>query len=706
MAIFGTKIKTESKPKKEAAYERRKAAARNRNVAMATEGRDIGTIPAVVNSKRREACARNLRLYCETYFPERFNLAWSDDHLEVIAKIETSVLYGGLFAEAMPRGDGKTSIAEVAVLWGGSYGYHMMISVLAAIKSKSVEILDSIKVELENNPRLGDDFPEICYPIRCLDGIANRCKGQLCNGAHTNITWTKDKIIFPTIEGSKASGIIIKVGGLTGGDIRGMKHTRIDGYVVRPSFVMIDDPQTDKTARSRTQNEVREKLLQGAVLGMAGPGKKIAAVMPCTVIQPGDMADRILDRDKHPDWNGVRKKMVYAWPSNEKLWDEYAVIRAEGLRAEDGGAAANEFYRKHRAAMDAGAVVGWPARFNDNEVSAIQHAMNLKLRDESTFYAEYQNEPMDEHADSELLTSDQIAAKINGFEQYHIPIECHYLTLYEDVHDKVIYWAIVAWGEGFTGYVIAYGAYPDQHKRFFIMRNAQRTLGRAAPGAGREGAIFAGLQKLNEEILSKEYIRADGVKLRINFCMIDSGWETETVNQFIAQHPSNILFPSKGVAVSAASTPWEDRKPKKGEMLGNHWKVAAIPGKAKGRYIQIDANFWKSFIHARLAVAMGDPGCLSLFGRKRSDGQPASPEQHRMIAEHLTAEFRVITMGHGRNVDEWKLLPNRPDNHLFDCLAGCAVGASILGLSVMGKAIPAAPAKNKKRRQRVSYLSA
>jgi hypothetical protein len=39
-------------------------------------------------------------------------------------------------------------------------------------------------------------------------------------------------------------------------------------------------------------------------LRLAGPGKKISGIMPYTVIRPGDMADRILDRDKHPQWQG------------------------------------------------------------------------------------------------------------------------------------------------------------------------------------------------------------------------------------------------------------------------------------------------------------------------------------------------------------------------------------------------------------------
>ena len=93
-----------------------------------------------------------------------------------------------------------------------------------------------------------------------------------------------------------------------------MKYKRSDGHAVRPSLVVLDDPQTDESARSLSQCANRESILAGAVLGLAGPGKKISGIMPCTVIRPADMADNILDRDKHPEWNGERTKMVYAFP--------------------------------------------------------------------------------------------------------------------------------------------------------------------------------------------------------------------------------------------------------------------------------------------------------------------------------------------------------------------------------------------------------
>ena len=69
---------------------------------------------------------------------------------------------------------------------------------------------------------------------------------------------------------------------------------------------------------SLTQCQQREAILASDILGMAGPGQKIAALVCCTVIRPGDMADNVLDRKKHPQWQGERTKMVDSFPSNEK----------------------------------------------------------------------------------------------------------------------------------------------------------------------------------------------------------------------------------------------------------------------------------------------------------------------------------------------------------------------------------------------------
>jgi len=62
--------------------------ARARNMALSLSGGDIGDLPDVVDPERRARCEHSFRLFCETYFPQTFNLPWSDDHLKVIGKIE------------------------------------------------------------------------------------------------------------------------------------------------------------------------------------------------------------------------------------------------------------------------------------------------------------------------------------------------------------------------------------------------------------------------------------------------------------------------------------------------------------------------------------------------------------------------------------------------------------------------------------------
>jgi len=87
---------------------------------------------------------------------------------------------------------------------------------------------------------------------------------------------------------------------------------------------------------------------------------------------------------------------------------------------------------------------------------------------------------------------------------------------------------------------------------------------------------------------------------------------------------------------------------------------------------------------------MGDPGCLSLFGRDTA--------AHQLIAEHITAETCVKVSAQGRVVDEWKWKESRPDNHWFDCLVGCAVAANLAGAS-----LPGIIQVRKRKRERVDF---
>jgi hypothetical protein len=665
-------------------YEHRRADLAHRSRQLSEAGRDIGDLPAAADPERRAAGRLDLRRFCEQYIAGVFTLPWSPDHLRVIAKIEEAVLRGGLFAMATPRGFGKSSLCEMACLWAVLYGHRDFVVLIGSDEAHATDMLESLKTELETNDLLLADFPEAIFPIHALAGIPHRAGGQLYRGERTHIGWTAKEIVLPTIPGSPAAGAIIRVAGITG-RIRGMKFKRPDGRAVRPSLVVLDDPQTDESARSLSQCQHREAILAGAVLGLAGPGQKIAGIMPCTVIRSGDMADRILDRDVHPEWNGERTRMVYAFPTATALWEAYAKLRADGLRAGHGLSDATAYYVINRDAMDTGARIAWPERFNHDEISAIQHAMNLKLQDAAAFSAEYQNEPLIESMPGgDDLSSAVIAAKLNGLGHAEVPVAGQHLTAFIDVQQAALFWAVCAWEEDFTGYILDYGTWPDQRRTYFTLREVRRTLLLATPGSGIEGAIYAGLDQCVGDLIARRWQRDDGASLAIGRLLIDANWgqSTDVVYQFCRQTAhAAIAMPSHGRFVGAASLPFSDYQRKRGDRVGHHWRIPAVVGRTAVRHVLFDTNFWKSFIQARFAVPMGDPGCLSLYGR--------DPERHRLISEHLTAEYRVRTSGRGREVDEWKLRPSGGDNHWLDGVVGCAVGAAMLGAVLAGTAASA-----------------
>jgi len=675
-----------------ASYQRHKERARDRAAIESARGRDIGQLPPVANPARKAECRRSFRRYCETYFPEKFRLEWSQDHLHAIQRIEDAVLRGGLFALAMPRGSGKTTLCEAAVLWATSYGHRVFVVLIGADKDVAQDSLETMKAELETNALLAADFAEICFPIQRLAGIVNRGKGQTYHGRRTRIQWTDGEIRLPTIAGSPASGARILVRGITG-RIRGLK--RGDD---RPDLVIIDDPQTDESAHSPLQCTRRLETLMGAVLGLAGSDRQIAGIMPCTVISPGDLADTILDQARYPEWQGHRTKLVYAFPDNAELWEEYARRRADSLRRGNRGKEATEYYREHQAEMDRGARVAWPARRNKDELSAIQHAMNLRYRNEAAFWAEYQNDPLREGGDEERLTPATIKSRLNCYPRRIVPTPAATLTAYIDVQKSCLYYGVLAWARDFTGYVIDYGTWPDQARRYFTLADARKTLARAFPKARLEGQLYGGFEALCDELLGREYKREGGGVARVERCFIDANWgqSTDTVYQFCREsRHAAILTPAHGRFIGATSKPFSEYRRSKGDHFGDHWWIPTLKGRKRtGRHILIDVNFWKSFIHDRLAAAAGDPGSLTLWGD--------DPATHEMIADHLVAEIPVKVAARGRVVSEWKQRPNKPDNHLLDILCGAAAAASVCGCQLLITAAPAT--KRPANRRKVTYL--
>lgn len=664
-------------------YEAHKARVGEQQREQSRGGRDIGPIPPAKNPDRRAACERDFALFAGEYLAARFYKPWSANHRKIIARMEQVVLGSGRFALAMPRGSGKTSICEAAVLWAMLYAHRRYPVIVAAETGMAQRILDSIADELCDNAGLEADWPEVCRPLIALEGIHQRAHGQLCEGEPTRITRTAGRLILPTIRGSICSGLTLDAYGLTGA-IRSAKRRLPGGEIMRPDIAVIDDPQTDDSARSPTQCETRERLIESAVLGLSGLTRGFGAIMPCTVIRRHDLADQMLDRRKHPEWAGERMRMLEQMPERLDLWDHYGELLKDGLAGDEPDrSAAEAFYRERRAEMDRGAVASWPESYkaDEGEQSAIESAMRARAINPAFFASELQNEPLDDSPGAdEQLDAQAIAERISGSARGVVPGNTAKLTAMIDVHANALVWTVIAWTRTFGGVVIDYGTHPEQPTRRYTLRAAPRKLADAHPGMSREAQIRAGLDALEARIVARDWPREDGGIERVARCLIDANWSqtSDVVYGYCqASRLGGVLLPSHGKFYGAGAKRIGQQRRRAGDRIGLDWKTTHGEGRRRIRHALFDSNRWKSRAASMLLAPPGDPSALLLYGEVADSARP----DHRTFAEQVAAErrLRIETKG-GEACDLWQLPRPGLDNHYGDCVVGCAVAASIEGI--------------------------
>lgn len=722
----GTKDATSSDADQGASHKAR-AAARQKKLSEAN--REIGPLPAIEDPKLRRRVEKSFKLFCETCFPKAFSRKWSNDHLKVIKRIEATIVTGGQFALAMPRGSGKTTLCEAAVVWALVTRRHRYVMIVGADEDKAAESLERIEAELSENDELLALFPEVCFPIQALEGIKNRCRGQVCEGTATRMKSKADRIVLPTLTAGHLQRLGIDAKGhdrdtLTGDDLvpgyvvkaagllsatRGVQHRLATGERIRPSLVLLDDPQTRESASSDLQNDTRHRILTADLMGMVEPGEHLDVLMPCTVIQKGDLADLMLDPIKTPDYRGIRQKMVYGWPDTttdegSKQWqliEDYFAVVEECYRVGDVDSGeededaldevdfgpANRFWKKHRKQLEAGMTAAWPERYSKKrgEVSALQHAFNKYRLSPDAFWSEYQNTPMDLYEDpGEVLTVDQVAVRVSGFARYEIPLAAKTITSFIDVQKKGLYWMVVAFADDFTGWVIDYGAFPKQNRSYFKARTMSPGMNQVFRGRGFEGALVKSLAEVTTQVLTKRYVRDDGVELEVDRLLIDAAWGrvTDIVRTFIRSAKPELrrrMNPAIGKFVGPDHCPIPLYKPTKHEKIGNNWLIKVA---SRQKEVMPDTNWWKSFTNGRLATADGVPGACRLYGIP-------GKQRHDFLAQQLCSEYSKIPPGGKRPVEIWELKTGESENHWWDCLVGCHVAASIEGVQLIERPKPA-----------------
>jgi len=644
-----------------AAYESHREMMKLRRQAERALAAEISPFPPIVDPERRAAGGESLRHFCEIYRSEAFTLCWSEDHIRIIDKIDSTVRYGGLFAHAMPRASGKTTITITAAVWALLYGYRHWVCLVGATAAKAESLLKSVKTLLRFNELLMDDFPEVCWAVRQLQGKANRVGSQTYQGQPTNCVWSMNELVMPTIKGSAASGGKISCCGITG-DIRGQQETTSDGDVDRPDYAICDDPQTRESAYSRQQTTDRLAILNGDILGLAGPGIRISGVVPCTVISQGDLADQLLDKPSNPLWGGIRTQMITGWPKRTDLWDQYFEIRNADAMEDKDETDCTQFYVDNQVEMDEGVTANWEQRHLDSEASAVQHAMNLYGRDPGAFFAEYQNQPLIAQ-ESSILGKLELKERVNVLKRREIPIDADCLTAMVDIQKDMLFYTVVAWKKDFTGHIVDYGGYPDQKTTNFTLERARYVFSKRWPNQSLEVHLQRGLTALIDGLMETVWERSDGAEMSIDRLMIDANWgqARDIVYSFVRNnsHRSRI-YPAHGKYVGPESDPLNARHKSKyrGKTMGLNWRIAK-PKDKPSMHLLYDVNFWKSFVHSRFATEPNTASSLTLFA-------PSRKNMHDTFAAHMVSEYATRVSGKNRELDIWRLRPDRPDNHWFD----------------------------------------
>lgn len=653
--------------------------------AARARARDIGPPPPVVDPTRKDSCRLDLLAFLCKYLGHRFPLPFSRDHLDLIASVQGIILHGGLRALAMPRGSGKTTVLEAASLWALLYAHRRFMMVVAATQPKALEILKNIQDELQFCDLLHEDFPEATHAVRALGGVSRRTEAQTCGGQPTHLTWTREVVRLPSI--AAGGGSAIQIAGITGA-IRGAKMAMGDGVQLRPDLCLVDDFQTRASAVSASQVARRLQILQSDVLGLAGPGQRVACLCACTIVARNDGAAQILDKKLHPEWQGSTGRLLRSMPapSAEKMWDKYTEIYREDLANEaitqdhklD---RATEYYAANRAAMDAGAEAGWPERVSPGEASAIQHAINLRItRGDEAFAAEYQNEPLgDQAAELVPLQAESVARRCNRLPAGVVPNGAAEVTAFVDMGEGVLWHGVGAFSEGFRCDLITYGAWPNPERRVFTKAEMRGFLARQYPAASMQESWWLALSALCGHLLDRDWMDESGRAHRIQLMLIDAGYghSTDTVFDFCKRSQwADRIMPSRGVGIGAKKQPMADWRREKGDKMGPDWRMPWNKAR-KQREVVFGTNFWKSHVAARLLLPAGSPGSLSVYGDK--------PSVHELLALHLTAEKAKRVSTEQRTIDEWDLRPGR-DNDLLDVVVGMHVAASIRGVSFDARA--------------------
>lgn len=638
---------------------------------------EIGPLPPIKDPARRARCKYDLKEYALTYFANACYMGLAPYQEEMIHRAQITILEGGKSGAAVRRGGLKSTIARIACIWAVLYGHRKFVVPVGATDAKSNEHRDNIFSLMTNNPKLLEDFPEL---IPLVLKKRNPKKQIRIDGKLVEVMAKDERgcILFPKIDGIECSEARIAPYSIEATDVSGLNFTDGTGRVIRPDFLLFDDVQTPQSAKSFAMTSQRENAICTTFMGLAALGATIASLMVCTVRRIDDLTMRFCDRQRHPDWHVTRYAVLEREPDNKELWTEYEAKLREGDTPADGFARATAFYAEHRFEMDLGGQVAWEKDKEAKYLSALQYCMTIKILQPDYFSCELQQQPAKPEGNLNQLDPELLIKRLSGVKRGIVPDAASYLTAFVDSGDDVLWWAVCAWANDFTGWLVDFGTWPDQGRAMFYKSDLSLTIQQCFPNVSWSEAFVMAHNELDKQLLRPYQTETGTRTMNVDLMLKDwsDGDHSNFVASQIAANPQRaIIRPSKGFA------PRPGRKAvhlygdtKKTRHTFNYWTERRDENPL---HVQFDSNRWKRQLVNGLMTAPGAPSAMLLPGTDERD--------LLLLAEHLTAEQQKPMIYDGNSGVVFEHIPGR-DNDWFDTLVGNKVAASMLGAILPGEA--------------------
>ncbi len=239
-------------------------------------------IPKPEDDKRRKRLEKDVFKWLRWYLADVFNEPFQPHQAEMVEAILTATSYAGDQAIAAPRGEGKTSVAECVTIFCIAKGLINFAVIFASTANDAENSLKSIKEFIAGSDRMLADYPAICVPVREVEAVPAKAHTIVVRGDDFDFTsarfqWSGTEISMPQVPGLVCAGSRIATRGLDSA-VRGLKKG-----TKRPQLALIDDPDTEDTARSEDQAKKLSARIERAIAGLAPKGKRMSRVMLTTL---------------------------------------------------------------------------------------------------------------------------------------------------------------------------------------------------------------------------------------------------------------------------------------------------------------------------------------------------------------------------------------------------------------------------------------